>query len=384
MVGNSGDPQPRKADEPYIWPEGFMYKEPTITSWYASRLAWKYPVLTLLHVKELKASVAKSLVTHYEDTFLTFPELEKLDAPAANNLSRRRGHLRLWGLKSLTPEIAAGLGSHKGQTLDLSGVKELSPDVAKALAGGKRSALWLGLTSLPVELAIILAEFQGDLAFEIEGPLSVEAAAALRRHCGRLDLGKAKISIDAAEVLLGHEGAIGALGVARLEPGVGDILARHSDEVLLMLEEIDSVALAKKLFSGGYHAQSVSNLRTISPQIAAEVAQLDPGCLERLESLSPEAAAELAKNFYGITLPAISRLTPELARALTDGEPPVYLSGIKSLEGPEALAVAEVLASAPAPVYLEFLERVSPEVLAVLRKKPTITLPPATELTIVP
>ena len=174
------------------------------------------------------------------------------------------------------------------------------------------------------------------------------------------------------------------MGVARLEPGVGDILARHKSEIRLMLEEIDSVPLAKKMFVAGHKSTSVYNLRTMSPEIAAEYARQDPGYLKRLDSLSLEAAKELAKGLHDLDFPALTGLTPELAKALTDRKPAVYLIGIKSLEGADGLRVAEVLASTPAPVYLEFLERVSPAALAALRKKSTIKLPPDTELTIIP
>jgi hypothetical protein len=85
-----------------------------------------------------------------------------------------------------------------------------------------------------------------------------------------------------------------------------------------------------------------------------------------------------------IRLHGLTRLTPELAKALTDRLPPVHFLGIKTLDGPDALAVAETLASAPAPVYLGNLERVSAPALAALRKKATITLPPDERLTIVP
>jgi hypothetical protein len=97
-----------------------------------------------------------------------------------------------------------------------------------------------------------------------------------------------------------------------------------------------------------------------------------------------EAARELAKDTQDIELPAITRLSPELATVLTDRKPAVYLRGIRSLDGPEAVQVAEALASTPAPIYVEFLERVSARALAVLRTKPTIKLPPDEKLTIVP
>ena len=122
----------------------------------------------------------------------------------------------------------------------------------------------------------------------------------------------------------------------------------------------------------------------MSPEIAAEYAQRDPGYLERLDSLSVEAARELAKGDLPITLPAITKLSPELATALTDRVRPVYLSGIKALDGPDAVPVAEALASTRGPIWMDSLERVSAPALAALRKKDTIRLPPEEELTIVP
>jgi hypothetical protein len=60
------------------------------------------------------------------------------------------------------------------------------------------------------------------------------------------------------------------------------------------------------------------------------------------------------------------------------------LSGIKALDGPDAVPVAEALASTRGPIWMDFLERVSAPALAALRKKDTIRLPPEEELTIVP
>ena len=163
-----------------------------------------------------------------------------------------------------------------------------------------------------------------------------------------------------------------------------DVLARHKFDLGLALEEIDSVALARKLFSGQHHSSSVENLRTMSPEVAAEYVRCHPGYLKRLDTLSVEAVKELAKDTQDIDLPAITKLSPELATALTDRKPAVYLRGLKSLDGPDAVRVAEALASTPAPIYMEFLERVSAPALAALREKATITLPPDDKLTMEP
>ncbi|MEI6506589.1 MAG: hypothetical protein WCO90_12035 [Planctomycetota bacterium] len=368
----------------YRIPAGFVYEEASLTPEKARELAKRHAVLTLLKVTALSPEVAENLVTPYLDTFLTLTALETIDAESAAKLSVRRGYLRLWGITSLTPEQAAALVGSPGQGLEVTGVREITPEVAHALVRGKRDALRLGLTTLPADIAEILAEFPGELWFPRLETLSREAAAALGKHRKAIDLGPADISPEVAEILLHHDAPIGLTSVKKLAPGVGDILARHKSEVRLALEEIDSVSLARKLFSEPHASTSVVNLRTMSPAIAAEYARRNPWYLEHLDSLSLEAAKELAKGKQDIDFPAIAKLSPELATALTERTRAVYLRGLKSLDGPDAVAVAEALASTPAPVYMPFLERVSAPALAALRKKATIKIPPDEKLTIVP
>jgi hypothetical protein len=380
----------------YRVPSGFVYTEATITPEKARELAQQYRVLTLANVTALSPAVAEALATPDEDTFLTLPALANLDEETARMLAQRYGCLRLWGLKSVTPEVAAALVARDGDRLELNGIKEISPAAARALAKGRRSwGISVGLIDLPPEIAAILAEFRYDLDFPYLETLSLESAKAIAEHGEvvqrgsetvgpTLDLGKARLTPAIAEALLTHDGPLSLNRLQKLEPGVGDILAKHKFPVLLMLEEIDSVPLARKIFSDGHRSSSVARLRTMSPEIATEYARLDPGEILALETLTPEAATALGAGSRSIALRGVTHLTPELARALTDRQPPVYLFGIKTLDGPDAVAVAEALASTPAPVYMEFLERVSAPALAALRKKVTITLPPDEKLTIVP
>ena len=380
----------------YRVPSGFVYTEATITPEKARELAQQYRVLTLANVAAVSPAVAEALATPDEDTFLTLPALANLDEEAALMLAQRYGCLRLWGLKSVTPEVAVALVAHDGDRLELNGIKELSPAAARALAKGRRSwGISVGLIDLPPEIAAILAEFRYDLDFPYLETLSLESAKAIAEHGEvvqrgsetvgpTLDLGKARLTPAIAEALLAHDGTLSLNRLRKLEPGVGDILAKHRFPVLLMLEEIDSVPLARKIFSDGHRSSSTARLRTMSPEIAKEYARLDPGAILALETLTPEAATALATVSDRITLRGVTRLTPQLAKALTDRQPPVHLLGIKTLDGPDALAVAEALASTPAPVYLGNLERVSAPALAALRKKATITLPPDEKLTIVP
>lgn len=388
---------PREQWCSYRSPAGFVYEGESLTLEQARALPPPRAVLTLLNVKALTPEVATAIVRPCPDTdtFLTLPALQTVDVATAVALSGHCGYLRLWGIGTLTPEVADALSKRPGVGLELIGVRDISPEVARALAVGKRRKLFLGLTSLSTEIAEILADFKGDLEFPRLETLSLESAKAIAEHgevvqrgsetfgpC--LDLGKARLTPAVAEALLAHDGALSVGLLEKLEPGVGDILATHRFEVNLVLDEIDSAALARKLFSQTGRSASVCCLRTMSPEIAAEYAQRNPGYLERLDSLSVEAARELAKGNLWITLPAVTRLSPELATALTDRMRSVYLPGIKALDGPEAVAVAEALARTPAPIWMDSLERVSAPALAALREKDTIRLPPEEELTIVP
>lgn len=111
----------------------------------------------------------------------------------------------------------------------------------------------------------------------------------------------------------------------------------------------------------------------------------DQQIIDTSDPLSPKDAADLAAEHATLFL-EVKKLTPEVARVLTtraNNEFPVYLSGITALKGPDAVAVAEVLASTPAPVVIKHLQRISAPALAALRKKATITIPPDEKLTIV-
>jgi hypothetical protein len=376
---------PREQWCSYRIPAGFVYEGESLTLEQARALPPPRAVLTLLNVKEITPEVAGIIVNPHMQTFLTLPAVHMVDVPTAEALSRHRGHLRLWGIETLAPDVAEALTKSPGQSLELTGVRDISPEVARALANGKRGQLGLGLRRLSGEIAAILAEFHGDLWFPRLETLSLESATGLSKHRRDLNLGPAHITPDVAEALLRHHASIGLTGVKRLAPGVGDILAKHRFEVGLVLDEIDSAPLARKLLSEPNGPASVCCLRTMSPEIAAEYARRPVGFyLERLDTLSVEAARELAKGKPDITLPAVIKLSPELATALTDRTDAVYLQGIKALDGPDAVAVAEALAATRGPIWMDSLERVSAAALAALRKKDTIRLPPEKELTIVP
>jgi hypothetical protein len=289
----------------------------------------------------------------------------------------------------LTPDVARALAETKaGDTLDLSGVSILSAEVAEILATADVPSLCLGVRQIDAELARALAPQRGALIFPRLEVLSTEGAVELAKHKGPINLGAVVLTREAATALVAHKSWLSVAGVRRLEPGVGDILAQHEAEVIVYLDEIDSVALARKAFRSPNRSAAVEALKTISPEIARELVQ-SPAHLSfyRLETLTPEAASELAKRSDDIHFMNLTTLTPETARAVTDRPKdawPVRFGGIVALDGPEAVAVARALAATSGAVSLTRLERVSAEALAVLRTKSAIRLPPDENLTIVP
>lgn len=369
------------------------YTGTTISPEKAGELSRAHTRLTLARLESLSPDVAAALANPRkgetnENMELALSAVRQLGADAARELAKHSGSLLLPAVDEISADAASELVSQKGTSLGLDGLRDVSRDVARALSRCRRIHLSLGIEELPPDVAAILAEFKGFITFSGLKSVSVESAKALQSHGGpltTLDFGKAIVTPEAAEVLLAHQGPVGVSFADRLEPGVGDILAQHQSSVCIAPLEIDSVSLARKVFCDGLVASSsVRRLRTMSPEIAAEYVRCHPGYLKSLDMLSVEAAQELAKDSQDIDLPAITKLSPELATALTDRTPALYLRGIKSLDGPDALRVAEALASTPAPVYMEFLERVSAPALAALRKKATITIPPDEKLAIVP
>lgn len=367
--------------------------EPTISPEKARELSRAHTRLTLDRLEKLSPSVAAALAEPRngeanENMQLTLNAVREISADAARELAKHSGSVFLPAVDKISAEAAKELVGQPGTAVVLSGLQEVSPDVAQAMTGCQRMLLKVGVRDMLPDIATIFAQCNADLAFPNLKSLSLDAAKALQTHGGplsTLNFGKAVITPEVAEALLAHQGPVGVSSADRLEPGVGDILARHKSSVVVALREVDSVALARKVFCDGLVASSsVRRLRTMSPEIATEYVRCRPGSLESLDTLSAEAARELAKDSRDIELPAITKLSPELALALTNRKPAVYLGGLKSLDGPDAVAVAEALASTPAPIYIEFLERVSAAALVALRKKATITLPPDEKLTIVP
>ena len=115
---------------------------------------------------------------------LRFDALTTLSAESAAGFAEFKGRLFLEKLTELPPQVAQALTSFRGE-LRLSGLKEISVETAAALGKpGRKGALWLGLESLPVDVARGLAPHTGPLMFHGIRTLPDDAAEAIAARAG--------------------------------------------------------------------------------------------------------------------------------------------------------------------------------------------------------
>ena len=125
---------PREQWCSYRIPPGFVYEGESLTLDQARAFPPPRAVRTLLNVKEITPEVATAIVRLCpdEDAFLTLPALQTVDVATAVALSGHCGYLRLWGIRTLTPEVADALGKRRGTGLNLIGVRDLTPTVRRS------------------------------------------------------------------------------------------------------------------------------------------------------------------------------------------------------------------------------------------------------------
>ncbi len=246
--------------------------------------------------------------TGYE---LQLGSLESLSVTAAKALAKYRGYrLSLDGLKTLYPEVATALAAYRGQ-LSLNGLKRLSPAAEAALANHEGGLYLEGLTSLQsVDLATALRKNTSTLEFPDLSVIPPETARAL-----------------VAEF---HNGYYPRVLIGDLRQPSAEILA----------------ALAKGCVT-------LPGVQTLAESAAAALTDDDPASqlfLPAIKSLSPAAAAELAKRRGRVTL-GLKTLSTETALALAAGPARIRLPSLTSCppEGLRALkAMPDLLVIPPA------------------------------------
>jgi len=346
------------------------------------------------------------------------------------------------GLTAITPEVAAAFGEMASDTVNLGGgtlafpcLSELSPEAARvlvtALNRGEEVPTWGGLNRSP-QLFIGGRGLAG-----ISPPLTPALARELARYRGRLSIAglRGELSPEAAAALQAYRGPfIGLSGPAidRPSPETAAELAKIPVKLDLPLRVLDSVPLAEKL--AGQSSLSLNDLTVLSDEAAKALArhtrdlslnglttlsaeaakalarhQAALGLrLNGLTTLSEEAAKALAEYKGFLSLNGLTKLPADAAKALAQHEGGLSLTGlttlsaeaaralaaadtwsgllprVTALDSPDAVAVAEALATKNGPLNLPSLRKIFPKTLTALIQKGDVEIPLIETLELIP
>jgi len=226
---------------------------------------------------------------------------------------------------TLDADTAKALAEFKGQCLILNGLTALDANTARGLSGYKGDLYLCGLTTLDADTTKALAEFKGYLY--LNGLITRDA-----------DTAKALAEFKSLH--------LGLFGLTTLDPDTAKALAEFKGEGLY---------------------------------------------LDGLTTLDAETAKALAefKGFLGLpnnvlkAFFAKNPLTSETAlawAALAKGD----LFYVTALDSPDAVAIAQALATRNGPLALPNLKKISPKTLAALIEKEDVEIPLIESLELIP
>lgn len=333
--------------------------------------------LVLPGLRELSDETARLLLKKRWNR-ISLPGLETVSRDTLGLLVRQTENLTL-GLRILQPEMAEAFeGMPSRVRISFPFMTELSPDSAQILVEslnrsvlpGPGNTVFLtfgqsaGFATLSEDLAVELAEFEGNLAINGLRELPDESAAALEQFRGR------RLSLSGP-------------AIERLTPEAAETLAFVRGDLQLGLRELSSVPLANRISS--QTSESIRNLEIVSGD-AAEELSLRAGVLD-LQGLTVLDSPGLAWRFVEgstpggrILLPAVTSITVEAAEILAAGEKPVDL-GLRVLDSAE---LARALGNSRQVVTLQRLQAATPEVIEILRNADSIKTPPLQSLIVLP
>jgi hypothetical protein len=185
---------------------------------------------------------------------------------------------------ALTPGLLVAGDPTRSKTLTVEAAKELLKNP---------KGLHLNVTDLSPEVAAVLASHKGELRFEALTTLSPETAAALASRTEAIDLPKVStLTPGVAKALSTTKGQLNLSGLKELPTEVAKELAAHTGTLSLGVTEISDGAAAAL-------AKHQGNLR-----------------LDRLQSLTSLALAERLGQQEWLFLNGVTKITPEIAKAI--------------------------------------------------------------------
>jgi mono/diheme cytochrome c family protein len=304
--------------------------------------------------------------------------LPQLSVETAQRLAKENsGRLSLDELKTLSPEVAKVLAKHEGW-LSLNGLTEISDEAAAALGQHKGDLHLNGLVRISDATAAGLAGVRGELSLNGLTAISDESARALAKHSGgRLMLkGLTTLSTEAAQAFAGRKGggpfqATFLDGLTSLTPEGAAALAQahgHNWRGELPAFKTLPVEVARALAKRQGHL-SMPGLTTISDEAAKALGGKLSGNLPRLTSLTVESAKAIAGPIPGqfhltLHLDGLTALPDEIALSIggKDSRGNLHLNGLKSLNPIAAKAICQ----REGDLYLNGLTTISNESLRAL------------------
>jgi len=198
--------------------------------------------------------------------------------------------------KAIFLTITLALTSRCLVAADPTRAKTLTVEQATELLKTPNS-LRVGATELSPEAAAVLATFKGELRFEALTTLSPETAAALATRSSVIDLPKVSALTSAvAKALATTKGQLQLSGVKELSTEVAKELAAHIGSLALGVTELSDETAAALAKHGG-------NLR-----------------LDQLQSLTSLVLAERLGQQEWLFLGGVTKITPEIAKAICPAE----------------------------------------------------------------
>jgi hypothetical protein len=382
----------------------------------AKALAQQKGFLLLEGLATLSADAAKSLAQHKAPLLLG--GVTALSDEAAEALAQHNGPLSLNGLTALSADAAKSLAQHKAPLL-LNGLTTLSDEAAKSLAQHKHGLSLDGLTTLSYEVAKALAQHKGQ-SLSLAGltTLSTEAARALAQHQGdRLSLsGLNTLSHEAANAIALHKGILSLHGLTSLTSAeLATKLARQGGDLCLnkVTAVSDEAAVALAHCNGDLQLSALTTLT--NAELATKLVQRKVLLsLDDLTTLSDEAAKALAQHKGLLDLTGLTTLSDEATQAIAEFEGRLFLSerfrkdfvaknplspktarfyavmlrgdlnDVTTLDSPDSVAIAKVLATRKGPLSLPNLKKLSPKTLSALLEKEDIEIPLIETLELIP
>jgi hypothetical protein len=390
-------------------------------------------------LEELSPETARLLMNRRWDG-ISLPALRDAKPETVRSLVRQASCVTL-GLTAITPEVADAFGDMASDTFNLGGgtlafpcLSELSPEAARvlvtALNRGKEVPTWGGLDRSPQlfiggrglagiappltpALARELARYRGRLSIAgLRGELSPEAAAALQAYRGPFidlagpaidrpspetaaELAKIPVKLDLplrvldsvplAEKLAGQS-SLSLNDLTLLSDEAAKALARHERQLSLNGLTTLSAAAAEALAQHQPSGLRLSGLTTLSDEAAKALAEHKGNLsLDGLTTVSADAAKALGQHQGDLSLAGLTRLSAEAAKALAAADKwSGFLPRVTAFDSPDAVAVAEALATKKGPLNLPSLRKISPMTLTALIQKGDVEIPLIETLELIP